>query len=339
MDMSHHREPRLPQETAMAAGRFSKYSPESERQSRAPHVRQNKAMDAIFGAWSSFKFPFSKVMEWDLNKRILEGLDGVCWGAKEVELFAIMASDFQDESRYTGKLGVFLSALVEGGKDACYSIPLGHLGRRLNLLAYRNTKDVVLVGDVGNDACTLMNGGSVTIEGDAGESLAASMQGGNVRTGGSVGKKCGFGMSDGLIEVAGNAGPMLGLCMQGGRIAVSGNASQEAGREMRGGEILIAGDSAWYAGQGMEGGTIRICGGAAYSTGMDMKGGLLEVKGDAGRHLGYRMKGGLIVVHGNAGEDVALGMGGGTIRIEKGFLSIACHDEGGEVFANGKRVR
>jgi formylmethanofuran dehydrogenase subunit C len=125
--------------------------------------------------------------------------------------------------------------------------------------------EIVVEGDVGNQAGRLMKGGRLTIRGNAGHWAAS-------------------GLRDGHIEIAGAAGDYLGgplagetVGMRGGVVVVRGNVGERAGDRLRRGTIIVEGGAGAYAGSRMIAGT-------------------LVLRRRAGRLPGYLMRRGTIVL-------------------------------------------
>ena len=136
-------------------------------------------------------------------ERILARLEKTKHTAADVERFSIALAEFQEEEEFSAKAGIFLSALMNSGKDQDYAIHTAHLHMTPDFIGYQNTKNITVDGDVGDTAGAWMTGGSITI--------------------------------------TGNAGITLGLGMRAGSITVNGDADYHIGRSMVGGEIRIEG--------------------------------------------------------------------------------------------------
>lgn len=119
---------------------------------------------------------------------------------------------------------------------------------------------VLLLGDLGecagamNDGgtftlqggCTSMlgafqRGGRITIERDAGDRSGHRMTGGEIVVQGSAGDETGAGMRGGLLIVRGHAGKASGAAMEGGTVVILGSTGSEPGRSMVGGRVIVAG--------------------------------------------------------------------------------------------------
>ena len=119
---------------------------------------------------------------------------------------------------------------------------------------------VLLLGDLGQCAGAMNDGGTFTLQGsaesmlgafqrngrivvekDVAERAAHRMSGGVIIVQGSAGDDAGAGMSDGILIIRGHVGKGVGSSMSGGTIVVLGSVGTEPGLGMTGGRIVIAG--------------------------------------------------------------------------------------------------
>jgi formylmethanofuran dehydrogenase subunit C len=106
--------------------------------------------------------------------------------------------------------------------------------------------EIVVVGDVGNQAGRLMTGGRLRIQGDAGRWAASGMKGGHIEIAGSAGDRLGGPL----------AGEMTG--MRGGVVVVRGNVGERAGDRLRRGTIIVEGRAGAHVGSRMIAGTLIV---------------------------------------------------------------------------------
>jgi len=97
---------------------------------------------------------------------------------------------------------------------------------------------------------------------------------GEVVVEGDLGDEAGLGMSGGVLDVRGSAGARIGGAagearrgMTGGEILVRGGVGPEAGTWMRRGLLVVVGDAAAQAGHGMIAGTLMLFGRAGPGAG------------------------------------------------------------------------
>lgn len=252
------------------ANKFGRYNPETEKTVRdAAEVAQNPVIEAMKKAFWSVGIGYNR-REAPNYKDILETVKKLEYTAKDVEFFSIALVELEKEYRsrklpasewnaFELKTGLFLSALINNGKERGYTV---HVPQHITLecLCYRNSKEVTVNGQGGHACGGEMTGGSITVNGDAGHACGKSLRGGTITVNGdaavgcgeylkggaiivhgSVGRWCGERMRDGSITVDGDCGIGLGMQMDGGTIIVKGDAEEACGRQMKGGEIRVEG--------------------------------------------------------------------------------------------------
>jgi hypothetical protein len=121
--------------------------------------------------------------------------------AEEVERLSLALGSLDYGGNFPEKAGLFLSALINLGKENEYTVHAQHI--KISCLGHYNSKNIV-------------------VKGDAGDAIGGHM-------------------SEGLIHISGNAGEGVGNCMAGGRIIVEGSVRGLTGCEMQGGEIHVNG--------------------------------------------------------------------------------------------------
>ena len=251
------------------ANKFSKYKPEEEKAVRKVEVVEDEMLKKIKEAWKAFQYNSNEMPEIAYDKAAALAEPLRC-STSDVEKFSIALVQFQDENGFSRKAGLFLSALINNGKDQDYVIHTRHLTVPIIDIGERNTKNLVIDGDI--------------------------------RYG--VGER----MKSGKIILKGNTWDNVGSDMEGGEIIVEGDAAAAAdgtGPYMKGGSILVKGDAGWSVGYGMTGGTIRIEGDLisekdmVNGVGIKMEGGSITIGGNAGELVGRQMKGGEIHLDGD----------------------------------------
>jgi formylmethanofuran dehydrogenase subunit C len=129
-----------------------------------------------------------------------------------------------------------------------------------------------------------MSGGEIVVEGEVGNQAGRLMQGGRLLIKGNAGHWTASGMRDGCVEITGAAGDRLGGPLAG----------EIAG--MRGGVVVVRGDVGERAGDRLRRGTIIVEGRAGAHAGSRMIAGTLVSRRRAGRLPGYLMRRGTIVL-------------------------------------------
>ncbi|MDD5171768.1 MAG: hypothetical protein PHF60_01910 [Candidatus ainarchaeum sp.] len=223
---------------ALAKG-FKGYKPEEEKVVRKVQVVEDETLKKLKRAFRIRLDPDEACM--DYWKKALDRVRPMRYSAKDVEGFSIALGD-SDMEWFVDEAGLFLSALVNHGKDSDYVIHSAHLDVLPRSLGYENTKNIIVKGDVDEAFGCTMKAGAAIVEGNASDNLGEFMEGGSITVKGDAGSDVGRCMKGGTIRVEGNAGDWIGESMEGGSITVNGDAGGAIGLEMRGGEIFLEGD-------------------------------------------------------------------------------------------------
>jgi formylmethanofuran dehydrogenase subunit C len=128
--------------------------------------------------------------------------------------------------------------------------------------------EIVVEGDVGNQAGRLMRAGHLSIDGNAGHWTASGMRGGYVEIVGTAGDRLGgplagetAGMRGGVVVVRGDVGERVGDRLRRGTIIVEGRAGAHAGSRMIAGTLVLRRRAGRLPGYLMRRGTIVLAGG------------------------------------------------------------------------------
>ena len=119
---------------------------------------------------------------------------------------------------------------------------------------------VLLLGDLGQCAGAMNNGGTFTLQGSSGSMVGAFQRDGRIVVEKDVAERAAHRMSGGVIIVQGSAGDDAGAGMSGGILIIRGHAGKGAGSGMSGGTIVVLGSVGTDPGLGMTGGRIVIAG-------------------------------------------------------------------------------
>lgn len=269
---------RISRDTSQTAAskKFSRYKKEEEKTVRKPDVKEDKALGQLKKAWRAYK---TRSTDYGEVENFLKARD-LNYSSKDIERFSIALVEFQDEQEFSDKAGLFLSVLINNGKDSDYVIHTRHLAEAIDSIGRDNRKNIIVDGDVGDFAGLNMQSGSITIRGNASDFLGA-------------------GMKEGMITVEGNVGKCLGQMMKGGNITVGGNAGGVLGNQMKGGAITVKGNAGELAGNLMEDGSITVGGNVGDNMAVEMRKGMIRVGGNAGKRIGGVMRGGEIHIEGD----------------------------------------
>ena len=217
--------------------KFDKYKPEEEKDVRKQEVTLDPVLEQLLKAWHRYRMPTAEPDRYYAALMDLHILKKTKYSAKDVERFSLLLGEYQNEANFPEKAGLFLSALINRGKDRTYVIHTRHLTMPPEQLGFMNKKNIIVEGDVGDAVGHVMAGGTITVNGNAGDSV-------------------GEGMGPGTITVNGNAGWGIGESMEGGTITVNGDGGDSIGLHMTDGEIYVAGNLGKLDINGIESGKI-----------------------------------------------------------------------------------
>ena len=130
---------------------------------------------------------------------------------------------FQNEPDFTKRAGVFLSVLINLGRDNNYIVNTLNWNDCPDFLGMLNAKNIIVKGDVGEYLGKSMRKGHIRVEGNALDFVGLHMRGGSISIEGGVNDLAGSDMKGGTIEIRGNAGGAVGHCMGGGQIHLEGD--------------------------------------------------------------------------------------------------------------------
>jgi hypothetical protein len=226
-------ERRVADAPALAARkRFRGYKPEPKKATREADVKESEANKQIKDVWNAnpeFYYPEYD----DYYKRISAALKDLRITAKDVEYFSLALAEFQHEQEFDVRAGVFLSALINRGKESDYVIHTQHITMPLSFIGFKNEKNIIVDGDVGDRVGCEMRDGSITVNGYAGTGIGTFMRGGS-------------------ITVNGNAGTLVGDMMKSGEIRLKGDYRylgldmKEGGRVYHQGKLIFPGKHSWW---------------------------------------------------------------------------------------------
>lgn len=225
--------------------RFRKYKPEERKEVREIKVTHDQMRMQLIDAWKRFIFSFGSDTYTNSHEyynaavRVVTKL--TAYTAKDVEKFVLTATEFQDVRFFPTFLGVFLSALINLGKDSEYVIHTHHLQTPPWLLGFKNSKLITVEGDLGVDGGIDMKNGRLAVNGNV-RSVGLSMKNGIIIVNGnSTGDDC-FLMKGGTVLIRGNSGVLTGQRLDDGVLIVKGNVGRLVGNAMNGGVIHLLGD-------------------------------------------------------------------------------------------------
>ena len=214
-----------------ARRKFGGYKPETPKAIREAKVKENEPlrnMKVLFENLLAYKAERTSPMEPErLTQPQITNLGygyvfpkiDFPYSSSDVALFCIALAEFEGREEFPDKAGIFLSALVNKGRDSEYRLPVSHLQEPLYDLGFRNSKRVIVEGDAAWYAGGYMESGIVIITGNADTLAGYEMRGGHLVIKGDA-EGAGCQMRGGTVEVEGTLG-RVEEGATGGRIIVS----------------------------------------------------------------------------------------------------------------------
>jgi hypothetical protein len=188
----------------------------------ATKIGKGSVLDAMKEAWGKCSASHDGYLFGEHYAAMLDSIKELECCAKDVEAFSVQLAEFQHENEFPAKAGLFLSALINNSKDTVFTIQTYHLHTKIDVIGYRNRKDIVVNGGAGHCVGREMKSGTITVNGNVGECL-------------------GDHMSYGKITVNGNAGMWVGDEMDGGELRINGRCS-DISPLLRGGKVYFNGE-------------------------------------------------------------------------------------------------
>jgi len=259
--------------TMSAQKRFAGFKPEAEKPVVEAKVAAPTKMKAIIDAWYVDKCDVEGESDYAYGCA-LEALEGIHATAEEIREFVEFLKKLPEndltisrEHVFTDRAGTFLSVLINTSPDQEFELDFNGL-RPPDDFAYENCKNVIVHGDVGDNAGN-GNTGRLEVFGDADGIFA-------------------YGQSDGETILHGYCNGDAGHNLRGGKLTLLGEA-EELGEGMMDGEIIAEKFRAQQSSL-LEflGSTNTIC------VGRRMSGGIIRVKSVERMHIDPRASGGQI---------------------------------------------
>lgn len=169
---------------ATASSKFGGYRPQAEQPVKALAVNTNTVVETFKAAWSRCD-PDADYEHYAARLRPSSTNRG--YSAKDIEEFSLALFEFQNETGFSKKAGLFLSALANNCRDDKVVIQTFHLGIAIDYLGYYNTKEIIVADDAGDFVGTAMKGGTLIVKGNAGKCVGLLMEGGEIHIHGDCG--------------------------------------------------------------------------------------------------------------------------------------------------------
>ena len=228
-----------------ASDPFKGFKSEQRSDVRVQVVERNEVLEQMMSAWKKYlSLPRRKAdlcISEPCYSQAIEIVKKLNYTAKDVENFSILLGQEEQDQKFFMISGLFLSALINVGKDSDYTIHTVHFAEGIWFLGYGNTKNITVHGDTGDYAGEEMKSGNLIVTGNVGPHAATCMEDGNIVIEGNAGHDAGFYLKGGKVTIKGDVTELLGQSLEGGVIIVEGNAGQNVGIYLNGGEIHIKG--------------------------------------------------------------------------------------------------
>ena len=148
-------------------GKFGKRDGIREEPKRDAKVVQNQALKEITVAWEKFlvsEFTGNVAQEgYELALKTVSDAK-LEYDAADVTSFSLTLAKYEGYEQVGERAGIFLSALVNAGKDKEYTIYADQI--QIFYLGTYNSKDLTIIGNCGGGLATEMVGGSITVNGN-----------------------------------------------------------------------------------------------------------------------------------------------------------------------------
>lgn len=189
---------------------FGGYKPEDEKSVRTAKVSGNNIHQKLIKAWTKICIKpedVERVLRCGVKDCIVEEIAklirNISYSAEDIERFSIALAGFEEEQFFAIKAGLFLSALINNGKDPAYTLRLEHLNTKINGVGFKNTKRIVVYGNLGDEAGSNMAAGELIIHGNTRHAVGWWMNGGCIEVERDAGRDVGLGAKNGEIHLTG----------------------------------------------------------------------------------------------------------------------------------------
>lgn len=235
-----HRKVKRAADSTHTSGRFPRYSLQAEEPIRHISSAESAEARALLEAWETYSsagFTYEEDREYATAQMLASSIRTP---SELIERFSLFLADYSLVPFFIMKAGFFLSALVNESGDDLHMLRTSNLPKGLDYMGYRNRKEIIVDGDVGDFAGAEMLRGEMMIHGNAGMSLGERIGGGDIIVTGDTANLSGCMMKGGSLIIQGNAGSLTGEYMEGGEIHIGGECSG-TGTMRRGGRIIQLG--------------------------------------------------------------------------------------------------
>ena len=159
--------------------RFGRYKTEDPKPIRKKDQKIDRVLEQLKEAWAKYKHDKDEGVGIGCSKVLLLTWR-IKYSSRDVEKFSLALVEFQDEEDFRYKAGIFLSSLINNGKDGDYVIHTRYLDKKIHWLGFMNRKNIVIEGNVGHFLGAFMEGGTIVLNGNCGDDLGHFMAGGSI---------------------------------------------------------------------------------------------------------------------------------------------------------------
>ncbi len=191
-------------------------------------VVENPVLDKVFKKYESFlknglkhSSSYKLVSTESVHDSLCKKLRGICCSAQDIRNFSFGIKNYESSEVFAAS-GLFLSVLINKSFEEDFEIVTAHLNKLINCVGYKNEKNVVVNGDLGESAGVRQIGGSLRVKGSVDGSVGSRMTGGKIIVNKDITGLVGYELQGGKIYVKGNTSQCVGLDSKGGKIYFSG---------------------------------------------------------------------------------------------------------------------
>src|SRR3989338_22120 len=164
---------------------FRRYKKEEPHEVRKLDIDESTASAMVRAVWIKFNCDINELGGGfpESYDNVFELLKDIRCYAKDIERFSISLADFQDEEHFSEKAGIFLSAMINNSSDTDFIIYTKYLAegtKEIRGIGYKNTKNITVDGNVGDDIGWGMSAGRILVKGDANEFVGWGISGGTI---------------------------------------------------------------------------------------------------------------------------------------------------------------
>jgi len=157
---------------------------EGKQEERKSGAKKDSVAAQIRKVWNNPEL--KSLDDWfEYYEKIEPSLKDINYSKEDVYAFIEELALYQHEKEFEWQAGVFLSALINTGKDDKYSFSVSHLPG-IGYIGFKNEKNLIIEGNLTGDLGNSMISGTIILIGNVNGYLAAGMEGGEIVVWGDV---------------------------------------------------------------------------------------------------------------------------------------------------------